>query len=98
MIEKNIGYEELIISHTTKYNPNVFVSNLSKLESQGYVNGGSLEGLLITSKVHKMNKYGNKVEIEISKYVAPLGSNGIIYKANFKKGKWELNQKSLFLS
>lgn len=98
LIEKNIGYEEMILSHAYKYNNNVFVSTYNNLEEKGYVNGGSLEGLFITSNVLKKNKYGNKIEIEISKYVAPLGSNGISYKAIFKNGKWNLDKKSMFIS
>ena len=98
LIEKNVEYEEMLIGHVYKYNDNVFISTYDKLEKKGYVNGGSLEGLFINSRIIKKNKYGNKIEIEISKYVAPLGSYGISYKAIFKNGKWNLDKKSLFVS
>lgn len=92
------GSEMVILTYATRYNANVIPENMNSLSKKGYFVEGSLEGLLISSKVIKENKYGNNFKIQISKYNGPLAMYGLEYKAIFKNDKWHLKELESFVS
>ena len=93
-----IQYHEPLLGHLTKYNDEIISASFNNLAERGMAVNSTLGGILISSKVEKINKYGNNIKITIEKYRSPLGMYGITYKVKFKDNKWDIKSIDMYIS